>query len=62
MAREIMCDNFEISLVVYMYMPNITTNHAITYTKISRGILSDPARKLVAFGHSGLLPQMINPR
>ena len=22
----------------------------------------DPTRKLVAFGHSGLLPQMINPR
>ena len=25
-----MCNNFEISLVVFM--PNITTNHAITYT------------------------------
>ena len=30
MAREIMCNNFEISLVVFM--PNTTTNHAITYT------------------------------
>ena len=30
MAREIMYNNFEISLVVFM--PNITTNHAITYT------------------------------
>ena len=29
-AREIMYNNFEISLVVFM--PNITTNHAITYT------------------------------
>ena len=29
-AREIMCNNFEISLVVFM--PNITTNHAITST------------------------------
>ena len=30
MAREITHNNFEISLVVFM--PNITTNHAITYT------------------------------
>ena len=29
-AREITYKNFEISLVVFM--PNITTNHAITYT------------------------------
>ena len=29
-AREIMYNNFEISLVVFM--PNIATNHAITYT------------------------------
>ena len=29
-AREILFNNFEISLVVFM--PNITTNHAITYT------------------------------
>ena len=32
MAREITYNNFEISLVVFM--PNITTNHAITYTNI----------------------------
>ena len=31
-AREITYNNFEISLVVFM--PNITTNHAITYTSI----------------------------
>ena len=31
-AREITYNNFEISLVVFM--PNITTNHAITYTNI----------------------------
>ena len=31
-AREITYNNFEISLVVFM--PNITTNHAITYTII----------------------------
>ena len=30
MAREIIYNNFEISLVVFM--PNITINHAITYT------------------------------
>ena len=32
MAREITYNNFEISLMVFM--PNITTNHAITYTYI----------------------------
>ena len=30
MAREITYNNFKMSLVVFM--PNITTNHAITYT------------------------------
>ena len=30
MAREITYNNFEIPLVVFM--PKITTNHAITYT------------------------------
>ena len=29
-AREIIYNNFEISLVVFM--PNVTTNHVITYT------------------------------
>ena len=32
-AREITYNNFEISLVVFM--PNITTNHAITYTNLN---------------------------
>ena len=33
MAREnITFNNFEISLVVFM--PNITTNHAVTYTNV----------------------------
>ena len=32
MAREIMYNNSEISLVVFM--PNISTNHAITYTNL----------------------------
>ena len=32
-AREITYNNFGISLVVFM--PNITTNHAITYTNFS---------------------------
>ena len=31
-AREITYDNFEISLVVFM--PNITTNYAVTYTNL----------------------------
>ena len=33
-AREITYNNFEISLVVFM--PNITTNNAITYTNTGR--------------------------
>ena len=32
---DISYNNFEISLVVFM--PNITTNHAITYTNVVRG-------------------------
>ena len=32
MAREITYNNFEISLVVFI--PNITTNNAITYTNV----------------------------
>ena len=32
MAREITYNHFEISLVVFL--PNITTNHAITYTNL----------------------------
>ena len=31
-AREIIYNNFEISLVVFM--PNVTTNHVITYTNV----------------------------
>ena len=36
-AREITYNNFEILLVVFM--PNITTNHAITYTNFVREYL-----------------------
>ena len=36
---------------------------AYSFQKISGGrVGADPSRRLVAFGHSGLLPQMINPR
>ena len=34
MAHEITYNNFEISLMVFM--PNITTNHAITYTNFAQ--------------------------
>ena len=37
-AREITYNNFEISLVVFV--PNIATNHAITYTN-SKGLFGD---------------------
>ena len=47
MAREITYNNFEISLVVFM--PNITTNHAITYTNHRiRGLLFH-FKKIVIF-------------
>ena len=36
-AREITYNNFEISLVVFM--PNITTNHAITYTNNTEALV-----------------------
>ena len=44
---QIMYNNFEISLVVFM--PNITTNHAITYTnfKVFRMHFCQPLLKLV---------------
>ena len=39
MAREITYNNFEISLLVFM--PNITANHAITYTNpVTCGMVS----------------------
>ena len=37
-------NNFEISLVVFM--PNITTNHAITYTNIKGGMDGETSRRL----------------
>ena len=37
MGLEITYNNFEISLVVFMQ--NITTNHAITYTNIHRSLV-----------------------
>ena len=37
MAREISYNNFEISLVIFM--PNITTNHAITYTNFEISLM-----------------------
>ena len=40
MAREITYNNFEISRVVFM--PNITTNHAINYTKGVTLLVSSP--------------------
>ena len=46
-AREITYNNFEISLVVFM--PNITTNHAITYTSIIHYI----TRKVLHLACSG---------
>ena len=43
-AREITYNSFEISLVVFM--PNITTNHAITYTNIDPYNLMLPVKTL----------------
>ena len=46
-AREITYNNFEISLVVFM--PNITTNHTITYTNLEFQCLEKPEFKILAF-------------
>ena len=43
-AREITYNNFEISLVVFM--PNITTNHAITYTNSLRKYMETSLKNL----------------
>ena len=44
-AREITYNKFELSLVVFM--PNITTNHAITYTnKIPKRIFETYAKHI----------------
>ena len=37
-SRAVTNNNFEISLVVFM--PNITTNHAITYTNVQLALLN----------------------
>ena len=41
--------------------PDCISAH-IHFKKLPGGMSPDPPRKLVAFGHSGLLPQTINPR
>ena len=46
-AREIMYNNFEISLVVFM--PNITTNNAITYTNSAFVIVIKAIRSVVVY-------------
>ena len=58
-AREITYNNFEISLVVFM--PNITSNHTITYTNpelkhsaqlgLTRSIYSQPFKTSLEFWH-----------
>ena len=50
---QITCNNFEKSLVVFM--PNITTNHAITYTNFTRPLNSITLLKScfeIAFTHT----------
>ena len=42
-AREITYNNFEISLVIFM--PNITANHAITYTNTTQYAKKKKKRK-----------------
>ena len=45
MPRKITYNNFEISLVVFM--PNTTTNHAITYTNYYYYYHSNSSAKLI---------------
>ena len=62
MAREIIYNTFEISLVVFM--PNITTNHAITYT-YQNSLISLPYPKLACLKspphHSGTYMYLYSP-
>ena len=44
MAREVTYNNFEISRVVFM--PNITTNNAITYTNNARSMYIKTSKQL----------------
>ena len=46
---QISYNNFEKSLVVFM--PNITTNHAITYTNVNLGIFTIFVKRHELLGH-----------
>ena len=55
MAREITYNNFKISLVVFM--PNITTNHAITYTNFLTLFLTLTSSFLTSQPLEGFIPR-----
>ena len=52
-AREITYNNFEISLVVFI--PNITTNHAITYTNLRENLNAWGGERLLSGSGVGLV-------
>ena len=52
-AREIAYNNFEISLDVFM--PNITTNHAITYTNLRENLNAWGGERLLSGSGVGLV-------
>ena len=48
-VTAVICNSFEISPVVFM--PNITTNHAITYTNLVHFVLCRKQRKKIRLRH-----------
>ena len=53
LAREITYNNFEIWLVVFI--PNITTNHAITYTNLRENLNAWGGERLLSGSGVGLV-------
>ena len=52
----------------HTFLKIVSQMHQIAFQRIfisktiAGGVSPDPTRKFLAFGHSGLLPQTINPR
>ena len=61
MAREITYNNFKTSLA--LFMPNITTNHAITYTNTTRDIskLSEISLAVIVYNNFEILLVVFMP-
>ena len=58
---EVLAPSVTFLKIVSQNAPDCISAH-IHFKKLPRGIAPDPPRKIVAFGHSELLPQTINAR